>query len=122
MKKILSILLVMMFTVTSLVGCKSGEEQTALKINHEILSMTLFGETDLVVEGGNADELTWENSAENVVKMQPLGESARLIAVGSNAFSGCTAIKNVTVVGGDAAFGRIVFAEGNEYLIAAYGN
>lgn len=83
MKKILSILLVMMFTVTSFVGCKSGEEQTALKINHEILSMTLFGETDLVVEGGNADELTWENSAENVVKMQPLGESARLIAVGS---------------------------------------
>ncbi len=93
MKKVLAIFVALLLPLVSLLGC--GGNAPSLSLSENNISMTLFGEKEIVASYENITEgITWENSDEKIIKLETYGNTAKLIAVGSG-------IATITAKGGE---------------------
>ena len=93
MKKITAIMIALLLPLTALLGCGGGTP--SLSLSEKSVSMTLFGEKEIVATYENiADGINWKTSDDSVVKLEISGNAAKLIAVGSGTAT-------VTVSGGE---------------------
>ena len=82
MKKILTIILSMLIAIVPLASCGTTGKPAAatLELSQEVISMSLFGEKELVATVSDDSQVTWENSNSNVIKIVEKTNAINIIA------------------------------------------
>lgn len=82
MKKILTIILSMLIAIVPLASCGTTEKPAAatLELSQEYISLSLFGEKELVASVSDDSQVDWENSNSSVIKIVEMNNAVKLIA------------------------------------------
>ena len=84
MKKILTIILSVLIAIVPLAGCNNNNQPSkTLELSQEVITLSLFGEKELIANVSDNSDVVWSNSNATAVKIVEKGNSVNVIAIGA---------------------------------------
>lgn len=116
MRKIISLIMALFIMLVPFVGCSDAPASTTptydkyLTLNKTSVTLSTFGEADIIASYQNIDQITWSNNNDQVINMTEHGNYVKVTAIKAG-------ISSVTVSGGGkSATCAVIVSESNDVL------